>query len=111
MMILEAINSATNEHAVFFLVTAYIESLHHFHRSLGIPQAVISLPVAGVADLEERLSALRNNINEPAAGVVPVSEVSQVLASALERLGSCRSPSARASALHEQRETFHGFPP
>ena len=44
MMLADAISSATSEHAVYFLVTAYVESLHHFHRSLGIPERVIALP-------------------------------------------------------------------
>ena len=86
MMILDAINTAASEHAVYFLVTAYIESLHHFHRSLGIPESVIRLPVAGVGDLEERLVALRHDSNTPLEVVVPVSEVSAVLASAVQRL-------------------------
>jgi len=88
MMILDAIDTAASEHAVYFLVTAYIESLHHFHRSLGIPESVIKLPVAGVGDLEERLVALRNDSNTHTEAVVPVSEVSAVLASAVQRLGA-----------------------
>ena len=87
MMILDAISTAASEHAVYFLVTAYIESLHHFHRGMGIPESVISLPVEGLADLAERLAALRYDSNGPLQGVVPVSEVSAVLASALQRLG------------------------
>ena len=87
MMILDAIDTAASEHAVYFLVTAYIESLHHFHRSLGIPESVIKLPVVGVGYLEERLVALRNDSNTHAEAVVPVSEVSAVLASAVQRLG------------------------
>ena len=86
MMILDAINTAASEHAVYFLVTAYIESLHHFHRSLGIPEAVIKLPVDGVGDLEERLAALRNDVDPAVEAVVPASEVSAVLASAVQRL-------------------------
>lgn len=87
MMIVEAINTAPTEHAVYFLVTAYIESLRHFQSS-GIPESVISLPVSGPADLNDRLAALRNNNNGPLEAVVPVSEVSAVLASALHRLGA-----------------------
>ena len=33
MMLADAIDSAVSEHAVYFLVTAYVESLHHFHTS------------------------------------------------------------------------------
>lgn len=94
MTIVDAINSAGSEHAVYFLVTAYIESLQHFHRGLGIPEAVIRLPLAGVGDLEERLTSLKSNINVPLEAVVPASEVTAVLASAVQRLSN-ESPQAR----------------
>lgn len=90
MLIVDAINSAPSEHAVLFLVTAYIESLHHYRLSLGLPESVITLPLSGIGDLEARLSTLRHNINVPLEAVVPASEVSAVLASALERLGAER---------------------
>jgi hypothetical protein len=88
MMILDAIDSAGSEHAILFLVTAYIESLRHFPRGLGVPESVIKLPVAGVGDLEDRLTALRHHINVPLEAVVPASEVSAVLASAVQKLAS-----------------------
>jgi len=88
MMILDAINGAPSKHAVYFLVTAYIESLHHFHRGMGIPACVVRLPVTGVADLEERLESLHHNFAVPFDAVVPASEVSAVLASAVSRLAS-----------------------
>ena len=93
MMILDAINDAASEHAVYFLVTAYIESLHHFHRSLGIPEGVVKLPVGGVRDLEERLDTLRRTGSSPFEGEVPAAEVSAVLASAVQRL-ACEAPQA-----------------
>ena len=46
MMILDAINTAQNEHAVYFLVTAYLESLQHFPRGLGLPKSVMQLPIS-----------------------------------------------------------------
>ena len=88
MMIVDAISSASSEHAVFFLVTAYIESLQQYQQSLGIPDSVVSLPLSGVHDLEARLLALRHNINVPLEAVVSASEVSAVLATAVERLGA-----------------------
>ena len=86
MMILDAINDAANEHAVYFLVTSYIESLHHFHRSLGIPERVVKLPVDGMRDLEERLDTLRRTGSSATQGEMPAAEVSAVLASAVQRL-------------------------
>lgn len=86
MTIVDAISSAPSTHAVYFLMTAYIESLHHYHTTLGIPEAVITLPLAGRDDLHARLDVLRHNINVPLEAVVPTSEVSTVFATAVERL-------------------------
>jgi hypothetical protein len=88
MTIVDAINSAASEHAVYFLVTAYIESLQHFHRGLGIPESVVRLPLSGVGDLEDRLTSLQSTIDVPLESVQPASEVTAVLASAVQRLAN-----------------------
>jgi hypothetical protein len=88
MIIVDAISSAPTEHAVYFLVTAYIESLCHFECSAGVPQPVLQLPISGPADLAARLNTLENNVNVPLEAVVPASEVAGVLASAVNRIGS-----------------------
>jgi hypothetical protein len=86
MMIVDAVNSAPSQHAVYFLVTAYLESLRHFERTCGVPQRVIELPVASATDLSERLEALRRTRDAMSESTVVVSEVSAVLSSALSRL-------------------------
>ena len=88
MMILDAINSADNEHAVYFLVTAYLESLQHFPRGLGLPKSVVKLPIGGRDDLEQRLTSLKQDSNLSLETVVPAWEVSAVLSSAVERLSN-----------------------
>jgi hypothetical protein len=88
MMILDAISSAKNEHAVYFLVTAYLESLQHFPRGLGLPKSVMKLPVGGIDDLEQRLTSLQHDSNIVLDTVVPAWEVSAVLSSAVQRLSS-----------------------
>jgi hypothetical protein len=97
MMLADAIDSAVSEHAVYFLVTAYLESLHHFHRSLGIPERVIALPLGGVDDLDERVRALRDNSNAPLERIVGIAEAIAVLECALARL-RVLSPPPRAAA-------------
>jgi hypothetical protein len=86
MMIVDAIRSAPSEHAVYFLVTAYMESLRHFEESSGVPEPITRLPIAGRHDLHERLTLLRSSITTPLESIVPVPEVGAVLDSALERL-------------------------
>jgi hypothetical protein len=105
MMIADAISSATTEHAVYFLITAYIETLHHFHKSLGIPVQVIELPVSGIDDLAQRLAALRHDINLPPKAVVGASEAAAVLECAVGRLRelSC-APAGPADPFESERK-------
>lgn len=95
MTIVDAIDSAPTEHAVFFLVTAYIESLRHFERGCGVPQEAIALPVMGTTDLAERLEMLRGNGDVMPEASIAKSEAAAVLASALQRLSTL----AQAEAL------------
>jgi hypothetical protein len=105
-MIVDAVSSAPSEHAVYFLVTAYMESLRHFERSSGVPQRVLDLPVAGAADLGERLSTLRRTMSSPVESIVAVSEVESVLTSALGRLstlGELSQLTPVPAAMHSAR--------
>ncbi|MDB5864206.1 MAG: hypothetical protein JWO70_2012 [Betaproteobacteria bacterium] len=86
MMIVDAVSSAPTRHSVYFLVTAYIESLRHFERTCGVPPMVLHLPVHSTADLAERLEALHCNTEVALEAVVAVSELAAVLISALRRL-------------------------
>lgn len=86
MIITDAIIAAPTEHAVYFLVTSYIESFRRFGHAPDIPGPVLHLPLAGAADLRERLRALRNDINAPLDTVVSASELGAVLDTALTRL-------------------------
>jgi|SRR6476661_662422 len=99
VIIVDAINSAPTEHAVYFLVTAYIESLCHFKSGAGIPRPVLRLPISGSADLASRLDTLESNVNVPLEAVVPVSEVAGVIASAVNRIGDLRGVKAAAGAF------------
>ena len=85
MMIVDALSSAPTQHAVYFLVTAYIESLRHFD-AVAVPKAVLHLPLSGHDDLAARLALLQNSINGPLEAVVSVSEIAGVLACAMTRL-------------------------
>ncbi|HEX2825520.1 MAG TPA: hypothetical protein VHP37_04185 [Burkholderiales bacterium] len=102
MMIIDAIRSAATQHAVYFLVTAYIESLRHFERSSGVPSDVLDLPLRDNADLERRARQLDQHSVVPLEAIVPVSELAAVLECAAERLVTLDSialiPSARSDS-------------
>ena len=60
MIITEALNQAYTDHVVYFLLTAYVESLAWYDTARWyLPPAVTRLPICGVMDVGERLSALR----------------------------------------------------
>jgi hypothetical protein len=96
MKIVEAIDCAPTEHAVFFLVTAYIESLRHFEKDCGVPARALELPVAGFADLCERLEILRGSDDTEPATIVATAEAAAVLESARVRLAAFANSSESA---------------
>lgn len=106
MMIVDAVNSAPSQPAVYFLVTAYLESLRHFQRGCGVPQCALDLPIAGAADLHQRLNALQHNFSTPPESAVAISELAAVLGSALSRLeevGDADRTRLTRSAMHSAR--------
>ena len=96
MMIADAINSANSEHAIYFLVTAFIESLRHF--PLVLPERAIELPVRGVEDLTQRLEVLCRNTNVSSEAGVVASEACAILLCALVRLSEVSDPAQSAPA-------------
>jgi hypothetical protein len=60
MTIIEALGQADTDHIVFFLLTAYAESLCWYGSAKSsVPARVLRLPVAGIKDVLERVNALR----------------------------------------------------
>jgi hypothetical protein len=104
MMLADAINSATSEHAVYFLVTAYVESLHHFHHSLDIPERAIALPVNGLEDLKHRSLLLRDRIDRARETTMGAAEMAAILDCALGRLRTlCDESGAPAGGRQSTR--------
>jgi hypothetical protein len=63
LMITDAIKQAPSEHVVYFLLTAYVETLGCV--DLGIPEDVKRLPISGKPDVHERLGIMRDVLNRP----------------------------------------------
>lgn len=98
MMIVDAIRSAGTQHAVYFLVTAYIESLRHFEGSCGVPRDALELPLAGREDLEERVRKLHQDAT--------ATELAAVLACSLERLAALDDAAPVAAVMpHARNDT------
>jgi hypothetical protein len=105
MMLADAIESAVSEHAVYFLLTAYVESLQHFHTSLRIPQCAIELPLGGKDDLAERVRMLRDISTASGQDATPVEEALAILECALVRLRTlAQGPGNRSGMLEAARK-------
>ena len=64
LMITDAIKLAPSEHVVYFLLTAYVETLGHIDL-YGIPEDVKRLPISGKPDVSERLDIMRDVLHGP----------------------------------------------
>jgi hypothetical protein len=89
LKITDAITTADTEHVVYFLLTAYVETLHYYDplRS-SLPEHVKRLPMAGISDVAERLRALRTSIEQYAQSQARllIEEALEVFSAALQRL-------------------------
>jgi hypothetical protein len=98
--IIDAIRLAHTEHIVYFLLTAYVETLEHYDsvRS-SLPARVKRLPMAGKKDVVERLRALRDARVTRAQRATKVraviQEACEVFSAGLERLSTLQEPDDR----------------
>jgi hypothetical protein len=86
MMIVDAVHSAPTPTAVYFLLTAYLESLRHFQCTCGVPERTLDLPVMSATDLRQRLDLLEHASGTFASPGVVIDELAAVIRCALERL-------------------------
>jgi hypothetical protein len=91
LKITDAITTADTEHVVYFLLTAYVETLHYYDplRSF-LPEHVKRLPMADISDVSERLHALRTAIEQYAQSQARllIEEALEVFSAALQRLSA-----------------------
>lgn len=59
MKLCEAMNEAGSEGAVYFLTSAYVESLQHSHCASALPAHLTTLPLEGMCDLKRRSDVLK----------------------------------------------------
>jgi hypothetical protein len=89
LKITEAIRTATTEHVVYFLLTAYVETLDYYDppRSF-VPEHVRRLPVTEFSDVSNRLRALRTAIEQYTRSKIRplIKEAVEVFTAALQRL-------------------------
>ena len=102
MIITAAIRGAQTEEAVFFLLSAYIETLG-CSESYGIPGKVKRLPVRSRTAVRKRLGVMRKILHSPMKCPATwhiLEEAADVLAAVFERLGELH---ARSRLPHKPR--------
>jgi hypothetical protein len=64
MMISDVILEANNEHEIFFLLTAYVESLRYCDKLGTLPQGLTRLPLSGAGDVQSKFIGIRAVLND-----------------------------------------------
>ena len=84
-MIADVMNRAPTDHIVYFLLTSYVHACACADKHGQIPGVVKRFPIAGVADIEERLNVLRHLPDRKPTHAV-VSEMVDVFNAAAAKL-------------------------
>ncbi len=91
MIITEALARSDSPHAVFFMLTAYLEQAHRHPGASSLPEALLELPLRGMADVQARraeaAALFTRCIGETGSAAPLVSEIDVVFDAALCRLG------------------------
>jgi hypothetical protein len=99
MTITAALKQAQTNHVVYFLLTAYVESLGWYDPPRSwLPARVMRLPVRSVTDVIKRLNALRRVLQtrvQDTAGIrAMIEEAVEIFSAASQRLTSLSSAGA-----------------
>ena len=91
MPITDAIQELHTEHEIFFLLTAYVETLRFCDKLGLLPWQMRDLPLAGLDDVEARIEGLRLQLREMVSNAdrrasLIIEETIQVFDTALRRL-------------------------
>lgn len=91
MMISDVILEANSEHEIFFLLTAYVESIRYCDRLGTLPENLTRLPLSGIGDVQRKLEALNAGLGqhfEDCNGRTNaiLREAADILRAALDRL-------------------------
>ena len=97
----EVIREATNEHEVYFLLTAYVEAVRHGDMLSSLPGQVRELPLQGLDDVRTRVDGLRAELgstrNTRTRGIV--MESTEIFSEALNRLQCLEWEKRRAAVM------------
>ncbi|HEX2827635.1 MAG TPA: hypothetical protein VHP37_14885 [Burkholderiales bacterium] len=106
MIIIDALKLAASEHIVYFLLTAYVETVEYRGGAArAVPEDATRMPVRDAGDVMRRLSLLRSRraVTTAPRDAKMIDEVTSAFSAAADRL--CTLPAVRSSRrLHDSRE-------
>jgi hypothetical protein len=107
MMLTDAIREANSEHAVYFLLTGYVETLQF---SKILPDRLVELPLEGLRDLRLRLERLVAHFETTIrlmdnAACDVIGEAIQVFDAALRRLNRLHGEQLKVWQPHPWAES------
>jgi len=119
-MFIDVIRGAETEHEIYFLLTAYIQSVRYSDRLRLAPDLLARLPLHGMSDVQSRFGALVPELDKASRrldgkGCVLIREALNIFGTALDRLTalelqSLRPPSGAAAqpanAARDLRESL-----
>ena len=97
----DVIREATNEHEVYFLLTAYVEAVRHGDLLSSLPGQVRELPLRGLDDVRTRVDGLRAELGSTrnTRTRVIVAESTEIFSEALNRLQCLEWEKRRAAVM------------
>ena len=106
-MFADEIRQAKNEHEVYFLLTAYVESARYCDPLNLLPESVIRLPLDGIEGVREQYQQLIVELDTASKGLngdacVVLKEALHIFSIALDRLRSFSA--AKPQSIRERRK-------
>lgn len=91
MMISDVILEANTEYEIYFLLTAYVESVRYCDKLGFLPEDFTRLPLTGIGDVRTRLEEFRLELEKLSIGGnskehVILREAADIFGAALDRL-------------------------
>jgi len=102
-MITDVIAEAGSEHEIYFLLTAYLESVRFGDKFGLLPEHITKLPLSGLPDVRRRLDELRTERDQAVVRSNErtrrfIMEALDVVGAARDRLTWLEQPEGKAAA-------------
>jgi hypothetical protein len=118
MLISDIVRDANTEHEIYFLITAYVESVRFVDKLGLLPEQMTKLPLTDVRDLQERFTRLMIELDTASKGLndktcTAIKETLQVFGAGIARLqfieDAHKQSRAQAVQALSQRKKLQAF--